>query len=67
MAWGKILSQRETRIDDAIMMHAMRSLAVYLTVLILLAVSVAAGCVASDWPNWCHRLQWCAADWPQRA
>jgi hypothetical protein len=42
----------------------MRSMIVYLTVLILLALSVGAGLVASDWPRWCHAAHWCAADWP---
>jgi hypothetical protein len=44
----------------------MRILAVYLTLLILLAVSAAAGFVASDWPHWCGRAHWCGADWPRR-
>jgi protein-S-isoprenylcysteine O-methyltransferase Ste14 len=42
----------------------MRSLAVYLTLLVLLAVSIAAGFIASDWPRWCRWLGWCAANWP---
>ncbi len=47
-------------------MGAMRSLAVYLTLLILLVASIAAGVIASDWPSWCRRAHWCEADWPQR-
>jgi protein-S-isoprenylcysteine O-methyltransferase Ste14 len=42
----------------------MRSLAVYLTLLVLLAVSIAVGFIASDWPRWCRWLGWCAANWP---
>jgi hypothetical protein len=38
----------------------MRRLAVYLTMIALLAVSLGAGYVASDWPNCCRRLGWCA-------
>ena len=40
----------------------MRSMAVYLTLLVLLIVSIGAGFIASDWPRWCRMLQWCAAD-----
>jgi hypothetical protein len=41
----------------------MRSLAVYLTLLILLTVSVWIGVIASDWPRWCRWAHWCAANW----
>ena len=54
---GRILPQRETRIGDAIIMPRMRTLAVYLTLLLLLALSIGAGFIASDWPHWCS----CAA------
>ena len=40
----------------------MRTLVVYLTLVILLLLSVGAGFVASDWPNWCSRAHWCRAD-----
>jgi len=45
-------------------MSNMRSLIVYLTVLILLAISIGVGFIASDWPRWCRLAQWCAANWP---
>jgi len=61
----QILAQRETHIADAFIIGSMRSLAIYLTLLLLLALSVGAGIIASDWPTWCRRAQWCAADWPQ--
>ncbi|HWW21916.1 MAG TPA: hypothetical protein VNZ06_14040 [Steroidobacteraceae bacterium] len=41
----------------------MRSLIVYFTVAVVLAISIGVGFIASDWPRWCHRAQWCAADW----
>jgi hypothetical protein len=34
----------------------MRRLAVYLTLITLLAISIATGYVASDWPHWSQRL-----------
>lgn len=61
-----ILAQWETRIGDAAIMFVMRVLAVYFTLLILLTVSVAAGYFASNWPQWCHSLNWCDAGWPQQ-
>jgi hypothetical protein len=42
----------------------MRSLAVYLMLLLLVMVSIAVGVIASDWPRWCHWAQWCAPNWP---
>ena len=48
------------------MMTGMRTLAVYLTLLALLLVSLAAGFFAADWPQWCRREHWCAPDWPRR-
>jgi hypothetical protein len=42
----------------------MRSLAVYLTLLLLLTVSGWIGVIASDWPGWCRWAHWCAANWP---
>jgi hypothetical protein len=44
----------------------MRVLRVYLTLLILLAVSIGAGMIAADWPSWCHARHWCAAGFPSR-
>jgi len=45
----------------------MRAVVVYLTLLLLLALSIGAGLIASDWPYWCTRWHWCAPDWlPQR-
>jgi len=46
------------------MMVAMRVVRVYLTLLLLLGVSAAAGFLASDWPNWCHARHWCRAEFP---
>jgi hypothetical protein len=37
----------------------MRRLAVYLSVIGLVAVAVAVGWIASDWPHWCRVLHWC--------
>jgi hypothetical protein len=48
-------------------MSGMRLVIVYLTVLILLSLSVGAGLVASGWPHWCHAARWCAPDWPAGA
>jgi hypothetical protein len=48
------------------MMNPMRAVVVYLTLLVLLALSIGAGIIASDWPHWCARAHWCAEDWPQR-
>jgi hypothetical protein len=42
----------------------MRSLVVYLVLLLLFAVSIGIGVVASDWPGWCRWLNWCSANWP---
>jgi hypothetical protein len=42
----------------------MRSLTVYLTLLVLLVLSIGAGIIASDWPRWCRWAHWCAANWP---
>jgi hypothetical protein len=47
-------------------MSAMRVLAVYFTLLMLLTASVGAGYFASHWPLWCHSLNWCDAGWPQQ-
>jgi hypothetical protein len=47
-------------------MRDMRAATVYLTLLVLLAVSVGAGLMASNWPHWCHSLNWCDAGWPQQ-
>jgi hypothetical protein len=49
------------------MMRRMRLIAVYLTLLLLLLISVAAGLIASDWPRWCSRAHWCGRDWPRAA
>jgi len=48
------------------MIARMRAVAVYLTLLILLAISFGAGYIAADWPRWCSRAHWCAPDWPPR-
>ncbi|HEX4375632.1 MAG TPA: hypothetical protein VHZ99_00610 [Steroidobacteraceae bacterium] len=45
-------------------MSDMRALIVYAVLLLLLAISVGVGLVASDWPRWCRMAQWCAANWP---
>ena len=42
----------------------MRTLAVYLTLLALLLVSLATGFLAADWPTWCGRVHLCAPGWP---
>ena len=42
----------------------MRMFAVYLTLLLLLLVSIGAGYVASDWPVWCRRAHLCVPSWP---
>jgi hypothetical protein len=47
------------------MMRRMRVFAVYLTLLVLLLVSVGAGFIASDWPRWCTRAHWCSGEWPR--
>jgi hypothetical protein len=66
-----IIAQREARIGGASGRRrgydeAMRAVVVYLTLLLLLALSIGAGFIASDWPHWCARAHWCAQDWPQR-
>jgi hypothetical protein len=45
----------------------MRIVRVYLTLLLLLLVSGAAGVIASDWPSWCHARHWCTAEFPARS
>jgi len=47
------------------MMNSMRALVVYLTLLVLLALSIGAGVIASDWPHWCSRWHWCSTNWPR--
>jgi len=42
----------------------MRSMTVYLTLLLLLTLSIGIGVIASDWPRWCSWAHWCAANWP---
>jgi hypothetical protein len=37
----------------------MSRLAVLLIVAALVAVSLAVGWIASDWPHWCRYLGWC--------
>jgi hypothetical protein len=37
----------------------MRRLAVFLSLIALLAVSVGVAWVATDWPHWCQMLGWC--------
>ncbi len=48
------------------MIVGMRPVLVYLTVLVLLGLSLGAGYIASDWPHWCARAHWCPADWLPR-
>jgi hypothetical protein len=43
----------------------MRTFRIYLLLLLLLLVSLAAGFVAADWPTWCSRAHWCAPGWPR--
>jgi hypothetical protein len=47
------------------MMGLMRAVVVYLTLLLLLALSLGAGFMASDWPRWCSRLSLCTPGWPE--
>jgi hypothetical protein len=42
-----------------------RPVILYLVMLTLIAISLGAGYIASDWPHWCSALHWCAADWPR--
>jgi len=42
----------------------MRTLAVYLILFVLLAVSIGLGVALSYWPHWCAVLRWCAPGWP---
>jgi hypothetical protein len=44
----------------------MRRLAVYVTLLVVLAISLAIGWVLSDAPHLCQRIGWCAAAPTQR-
>jgi len=37
----------------------MRTFAVLMTLVLLLAVSLGIAWVASDWPHWCRLLGWC--------
>jgi len=41
------------------MMTAVRRLTIYFTLIMLLAVSISTGYIASDWPHWCERFGWC--------
>jgi len=43
----------------------MRTLRVYLLLLVLLGVSLGAGFFAADWPSLCARAHWCAPGWPR--
>jgi len=45
------------------MIQRMRAVVVYLTLLVLLAISFGAGYIASDWPHWCAHAHWCAPGW----
>jgi hypothetical protein len=63
MASGDLTAARDARWRSHY--HGgMRSMAVYLTLLVLLIVSIGAGFIASDWPRWCRWAHWCAANWP---
>ena len=44
----------------------MRTVRVYLLLLVLLGVSLGAGFFAADWPTGCARAHWCAPGWPRR-
>ena len=48
-----------SRAARAAMIETMRRLAVYLSVIGLIAVALAVGWIASDWPHWCRMLNWC--------
>ena len=37
----------------------MRRLAVAVSLILLLALSLGAGWIAADWPHWCHTLGLC--------
>ncbi len=50
---------RVCRAPRAAMIYRMRRLAVYLSVIALVAVALAVGWIASDWPHWCRALNWC--------
>ena len=41
------------------MIPDMRRLAVYLTIALVVAVSVTAAWIAADWPHYCRMLHWC--------
>jgi len=45
------------------MMTFMRAVVVYLTLLLLLVLSLGAGIVASDWPHWCAEWHLCSSGW----
>jgi hypothetical protein len=38
----------------------MRAVVVYVTLLLLLALSLGAGIIAADWPHRCAGWHWCA-------
>jgi len=44
--------------------RAVRTLRVYLMLLLLLGVSLGAGFFAAEWPTVCTRAHWCASGWP---
>jgi hypothetical protein len=46
------------------MICIMRTLAVYLTLLTLLLLSLGVGFLAADFPTWCGREHLCRAGWP---
>ena len=47
------------------MIPPMRRVGAYLCMTAVLAVSLAAGWIAADWPAWCRRLQWCGEQFPR--
>jgi hypothetical protein len=47
------------------MIRRVKRVLVYVAVVVVLVVSLAAGWVAADWPQWCRRLQWCVSSFPQ--
>jgi hypothetical protein len=43
----------------------MRRFAAYLSMIVVLAFSLAVGWIAADWPSWCRHLQWCGEHFPR--
>jgi hypothetical protein len=45
----------------------MKRLGVFAVLVGVLALALAAGWLAADWPELCQRLDWCGADFPRVA